>query len=64
VEIGVYNVRGQVVKTLVDGIRDAGRHETAWNGQDEAGRGVASGTYFYRMRAGSFDVTRKIVRTQ
>jgi flagellar hook assembly protein FlgD len=64
VEIKVYNVRGQAVRALVDAIQDAGGHEVLWDGEDETGRRVASGTYFYRMKAGTFEATRKIVRTR
>jgi hypothetical protein len=62
VEIKVYNLHGQVVKTLVDRVHDAGRHEVIWDGLDQTGQRVASGTYFYRMSADSFEKTRKIVR--
>jgi hypothetical protein len=62
VEIKVYNLHGQVVKTLVDRVQDSGRHEVIWEGDDETGQRVVSGTYFYRMVAGDFDETRKMVR--
>ena len=49
------------MKTLVDGVRGAGAWGVTWNGEDERGKRVASGVYFCRMRAGSFDETRKLV---
>jgi flagellar hook assembly protein FlgD len=48
----VYNVRGQLVKTLIDGVRPAGADQTiVWDGADERGSSVASGVYFYEARA-------------
>jgi hypothetical protein len=64
VEIKLYNVRGQLVRTLVDGVAPAGRHEIEWRGLDDADCPVAAGTYFYRMRTGAFEVTRTVVLTR
>jgi hypothetical protein len=61
VHIAVYDAHGARVKTLVDGVRGAGSWSIGWNGEDENGARVASGVYFCRMRAGSFDETRKMV---
>ncbi len=49
VELSVFDVRGQRVRTLVHGTMPAGHHEVTWQGRDEGGRQVASGTYFYRL---------------
>ncbi len=57
----VYNILGQVVRTLVDGQQEAGYHSVRWESRDQAGREVASGIYFYRIKAGDFTVTRKMV---
>jgi hypothetical protein len=46
VSITIYNVRGQVVRTLVDEQMDRGRYERAWDGRDDAGSPVAAGVYF------------------
>ena len=59
--IAVYNVRGELVQTLVDGRLPAGWHTVEWNGRDKRGNPVASGVYLYRMRAGSFVETKKLV---
>jgi hypothetical protein len=64
VEIRVFNVHGQAVRTLVDGVRLAGRHDVRWDGRDDTGARVAAGTYFYRMSAGPYEATRKIVYTR
>jgi hypothetical protein len=61
VRIDVYNIRGQKVRTLVNGLYGTGEHSVVWNGTDDNGRGVASGIYFYRMRAGEYTDTRKMI---
>jgi flagellar hook assembly protein FlgD len=54
-------VSGRLVRTLVDEHRAAGRYQVQWNGLDDGGRAVSSGVYFYRMQAGSFHETRKMI---
>jgi hypothetical protein len=58
--IRVFDVAGRQVRTLVEGPQSAGAKSVTWNGRDDRGRAVASGIYFYRMRAGSFTQTRKM----
>jgi hypothetical protein len=48
----IYDVSGCLVRVLVDEHVAAGRHEAIWQGRDDAGRSVASGTYFSRLEAG------------
>ncbi len=55
VRIGVYDVAGRLVRTLVDGTREAGRHEVTLDGT-----GLASGIYMVRMVSGGMDVTKRI----
>jgi hypothetical protein len=62
--IGVYNIRGQLVRTLVDGVQVPGHHEVTWDARNDSGKSVAAGTYFYLMRAGGFEATRKLVWTR
>jgi flagellar hook assembly protein FlgD len=51
-KLSIFNVRGQLVKTLIDGIRPAGADQTImWDGTDERGSSAASGVYFYEARA-------------
>jgi flagellar hook assembly protein FlgD len=57
----VYNIRGQRIKTLVNDHFPAGRHSAVWNGTDDNGRVVSSGVYFYRMTAGEFTETRRML---
>jgi flagellar hook assembly protein FlgD len=54
VNIAVFDVSGRRVRTLVNEHRNAGRFSAQWNGADDRGGRVASGVYFYRMRAGDF----------
>jgi len=58
----VFDLGGRLVRTILDG-QDltAGRHETVWNGRDEAGREAAAGTYLYRLSTGGFSETRRMV---
>ncbi|MCK9996601.1 MAG: hypothetical protein KAH56_10045, partial [Candidatus Krumholzibacteria bacterium] len=51
-KLSVFNVRGQLVKTLIDGPRPAGEDQTiVWDGADNLGSAAASGVYFYEARA-------------
>ncbi|MXX41079.1 MAG: T9SS type A sorting domain-containing protein, partial [Gemmatimonadetes bacterium] len=54
VKLDIYDSIGQKVRTLVARHLAAGHYRTQWNGRDDAGRTVASGAYFYRLRAGAF----------
>jgi flagellar hook assembly protein FlgD len=61
VTLQVFDIRGRLVKTLVDGYRNEGQKEVVWDGSNEAGNVVATGTYFYRLIAPGFTQTRKMV---
>lgn len=61
VNLSVYNILGQRVKTLVDGQMDIGWQEAQWNGKDENGNSVASGIYFYKMSAGDYVDSKKML---
>ncbi len=61
VKIEVFNIAGQRVATLVDGSVEAGNHSAVWDGSDANGSSVASGIYFYRLRAGTYSETRKMI---
>jgi hypothetical protein len=60
VSLVIYSVDGRVVQTLVHEQQPMGRYEIIWNGEDENGRRVASGTYLYRLNAGQFTEQRKM----
>ncbi len=49
VNLTVYDIRGRLVKTIVDGVVEAGRHEMTWDGRDGGGRMSASGVYLYNL---------------
>jgi len=61
VNLEVYNVLGQKVRTLVSDVRDAGVWEVTWDGDTDNGAQVASGMYFYKLTAGDFVQTRKMI---
>jgi len=61
VDLAVYNIAGQRVKTLVDGHVEAGFHTVTWQGRDDHGHQVASGVYFCRMTAEGFEDAIKMV---
>ena len=61
VTLKIFNTRGALVRTLVDSERSPGTHTAFWDGTDSAGRRVPSGVYFYRINAGDFSKTRKMV---
>ncbi|MDO9026528.1 MAG: M1 family aminopeptidase [bacterium] len=58
--IKVYNVQGQLVKTLFNGAQTAGRHQAQWNGRDATGNSVSSGIYFARLEAEGSTITRTL----
>ncbi|HOX24369.1 MAG TPA: FlgD immunoglobulin-like domain containing protein [Candidatus Krumholzibacteria bacterium] len=60
VHLAVYSVNGRLVATLLDEERQAGLHAVTWSGRDDAGQPVATGTYFYALRAGDFRQVRKM----
>ena len=60
-EIRVYNISGQQVKTLVDTPQDAGYYSVVWDGRNDRGNQVGSGTYFYVIKAGMDEAMRKMV---
>ncbi len=57
----VYNILGQEVKTLVDEKQKTGYYKVCWDGRDRSGNLVGSGIYFYRIKAGDYTKTRKMV---
>jgi hypothetical protein len=61
VSVRVYNVAGELVRTLVNENRAAGPHAVVWDGRNDTGSPVASGVYFYRLVTKGFSQTRKMV---
>jgi ribosomal protein L24E len=58
--LSVYNIMGQKVKTLVSDIQEAGVHQVAWKCDDNSGRKVAAGIYFYNLRTDKGSITKKL----
>ncbi len=61
IRLEIFNSLGQKIRTLVDAVRSAGSHNVVWDGADEAGVRVASGAYFYRIKAADFAQTRRML---
>jgi hypothetical protein len=60
VSLVIYNLLGQRVRTLVEETKEAGYHHVQWDGRDEWGGTVASGVYFYHMKAGPYSQSKKM----
>jgi flagellar hook assembly protein FlgD len=58
--LSIYNLLGQEVKRLVDGLQPAGFHEAVWNGKDEDDPSYSSGIYFYRIASGDVEITKRM----
>ncbi len=61
VQLAVYALTGQLVRTLVNGEHPAGHYPLVWDGRDDTGQAVASGLYIYQMICGEFRASRKLV---
>ncbi len=61
VELTIYNLKGQKVKQLIKDQLPAGQHEIIWNGKDDNGKQAASGIYFYKMKSGDYQNSRKML---
>ena len=62
VQLSIYTVTGQRIRTLVDGDRPAGTYSVVWDGRDDTGRDVASGVYLYRLEVeGQYVQSRPMV---
>jgi hypothetical protein len=64
VSLEIYNLRGQLVQTLVSGTVTVGQHSVFWDGTDLRGANVASGIYVYKLQAQDFVLSRKMVLTK
>jgi len=61
IKIDIYNVKGQKVRSLVDGMYSAGSHSAIWNGMSDNGQSVSSGVYFYQMTTGNNTEVKRMV---
>ncbi len=60
VNITVYNIKGQKVRTLINDHQTSGDHEVIWNGKSDAGQDVGTGVYFYKMTTGNYTKINKM----
>jgi len=60
VSLKIYNIKGQLVKTLVQERKPAGFYTISWNGTNQKGETVASGVYLYRLNVGEKSFTKKM----
>ena len=61
VEVLIFNVQGQRVRTLVEETKPAGNYRVLWDGRNESGKLVATGVYFYRLRVGPYLSVKKML---
>jgi len=61
VSLTIYDVNGRKINEIINKYQNSGTYEATWNGTDESGQQVASGTYIYTFRAGNFIQSRKMV---
>jgi len=61
VNLTIYNMLGQKVRTLINQNQSSGIKKVVWNGRDNAGNQVASGIYFYRLEAVGFEETKRML---
>ncbi len=61
VTLAVYDAGGRLIRTLVNDTRGPGTHEAQWDGRNGSGAAQASGVYFYRITAGGFNESKKMV---
>jgi len=62
VSLRVHDLQGRLVRTLVDGVLEAGRYERRWDGRDASGAPVGSGLYFARLRVEGQERVTMLVR--
>lgn len=57
----IYDAGGALIRTLVDSMLESGSHSVEWDGEDDSGNTMESGIYIYRLYAGVYSVTKKMV---
>jgi len=61
VQLAIYNVLGQRIRTLIDEPRAAGIYEAEWDGTNDGGFRVSTGIYFYKLETATYAETRKMI---
>lgn len=59
--VNIYNVLGQRIRTLVNGVQTSGAHKITWDGKDDFGKQVSAGIYFYRLKGEKISITKKML---
>ena len=60
-QLQIFDTRGRLVRTLVNADLPAGQHQVTWRGDDDQGRAVASGVYFYKLQAGDHVASKRML---
>ena len=61
VQLGVFNLLGQKIRTLVNCEQNIGIHKIEWNGKDDSGKSVSSGIYFYKLSTDDYSISKKMI---
>ena len=61
IELTIYNIKGQKIKTIYSGTADVGDHSIIWEGKDNSDKQVSSGIYFYKLTTNNKELTRKML---
>ncbi len=61
VDLSIYNIKGQLVKTLVKEVKESGNHKITWNGVDNNNNSVSSGVYFYKLSTAQHSEMKKMI---
>jgi flagellar hook assembly protein FlgD len=61
VNLSIYNVKGQKIKTLSNDRFNSGKHSIVWNGRDESNNAVSSGIYFYKLATDNQTIVKKCI---
>lgn len=64
VELVIFNLLGEKVRTLVDEVQPSGDYEVHWDGRNDFGQPVTSGVYYYRLKSGNVSLTKKMILLQ
>jgi len=61
VNLSIYNIAGQLVRTLVNEEKSAGKYQAIWNGNDENNKEATQGVYFYKLESGGVKIVNKMI---
>ncbi len=64
ITLKIYNIRGALIRTLIDTYQNAGIHRVSWDGRDDSGKIVPSGQYYYDLQSGRIRTARKMILLQ